>query len=84
MDFMIYADDTQFCRAPKDPDRKESLQKLQLYIEDIRSWSTSNKLVPNDRKTDIVHIISTVARQAPTLPLAEKYLGPNWISNLGP
>ncbi|KAK2568581.1 hypothetical protein P5673_006515, partial [Acropora cervicornis] len=70
MDAMIYADDTQFYIALKDTNRSESLQRLQHCIDDIRSWSTLNKLVLNDGKTEIIHIISSFARQAPTLPLA--------------
>ena len=70
MDAMIYADDTQFYIAVKDTNRSESLQRLQHSIDDIRSWSTLNKLVLNDGKTEIIHIISSFARQAPTLPLA--------------
>ena len=70
MDAMIYADDTQFYIALKDTNRSESLQRLQHCIDDIRSWSTLNKLLLNDGKTEIIHIISSFARQAPTLPLA--------------
>ena len=46
------------------------MQRPQHCIDDIRSWSTLNKLVLNDGKTEIIHIISSFARQAPTLPLA--------------
>ena len=70
MDAMIYVDDTQFYIAFKDTNRSESLQRLQHCIDDIRSWSTLNKLVLNDGKTEIIHIISSFARQAPTLSLA--------------
>ena len=67
---MIYADDTQFYIALKDTNRSESLQRLQHCIDDIRSWSTLNKVVLNDGKTEIIHITSSFARQAPTLTLA--------------
>ena len=70
MDAMIYADDTQFYIALKDTNRSESLQRLQHCIDDIRSWSTLNKLVLNDGKTEIIHVISSFARQPPTLPPA--------------
>ena len=70
MDAMIYADDTQFYIALKDTNRSESLQRLQHCIDDIRPCSTLNKLVLNDGKTEIIHIISSFASQAPTLPLA--------------
>lgn len=68
IDAMTYADDTQFYIALKDSNRTKSIHKLQSCINDIRSWSTMNKLVLNDGKTEIVHIISNFARQAPTSP----------------
>ena len=55
MDAMIYADDTQFYIALKDTNRSESLQRLQHCI---------------DGKTEIIHVISSFARQPPILPPA--------------
>ena len=55
---MIYADDTQMYITSPASERQVQLQKLELCIKDIRTWSVENKLLLNDAKTEVIHISS--------------------------
>ena len=68
MDAKIYTDNTQFYIALKDTNRSESLQRH--CTDDIRSWSTLNKLVLNDGKTepDYSHYLQLCKASTDTAP----------------
>ena len=55
---MIYSDDTQMYIKFSASERQVQLQKLELCIKDIRTWSVENKLLLNDAKTEVIHISS--------------------------
>ena len=56
---MIYADDTQiYSLKSKTDDLHTILSKLEVCIEDIRSWSIAKGMKFNDSKIEIIHISS--------------------------
>ena len=57
IDFMMYADDTQmYITCDKANNSKEAIEAC---IAEIRDWMSTNKLVLNDNKTEVMHIHST-------------------------
>ncbi|XP_071851494.1 uncharacterized protein [Apostichopus japonicus] len=56
---MMYADDTQLCLVlnPAE-DRGDQLQRLEDCIGSVKAWTTSNKLMLNDTKTEVLHFSS--------------------------
>lgn len=56
--FHVYADDTQIYIGFKREDIHDTLSRLEMCIDEIRSWMTSCKLKINDSKTEFM-ILST-------------------------
>ena len=54
----MYADDTQVYITLKPNEKKEAVRKLSSCLEDIRVWSSSNKLSLNERKSEMIQITS--------------------------
>ena len=59
---MIYADDTQLYLTLRPSNRSEQLQRLENCVRDIKAWTTSNKLLLNDSKTEVVQFSSRYLR----------------------
>ena len=55
---VVYADDTQLYLTFKPQDLDNAIKKIEACIRDIRSWCTSNNLVLNDGKTELIHFKS--------------------------
>ncbi|TWW76594.1 putative RNA-directed DNA polymerase from transposon X-element [Takifugu flavidus] len=53
INFHCYADDTQLYLSMK-PEETEKLVKLQICLKDIKSWMSSNFLLLNSGKTEVV------------------------------
>ncbi|XP_071484099.1 uncharacterized protein [Diadema antillarum] len=66
---MIYADDVQVYTSFSPSERESALQKIHDCIADIRSWSTRNKLVINDDKTELLHLSSKFLERLPGVEL---------------
>mgnify|MGYP001545720609 CR=1 FL=1 len=60
-----YADDTQLYVVCDVEDANECRKRLEECIEEIRSWSTNNKLKLNDSKTEFLVVSSKHARSLP-------------------
>ena len=58
LDFHTYADDTQIYLAFKLIDSETALHKLELCINEIRSWMVKQKLKLNEDKTEFIIISS--------------------------
>ena len=56
--YMSYADDTQIYLVLHPRDRELAIPRLELCLRDIKAWTTTNRLVLNDSKTELVHISS--------------------------
>ena len=62
LDLMMFADDTQLYMTC---DRAvDSVSKVELCVDDIKSWMISNRLVLNDSKTEVMHIRSKFKKTA--------------------
>ena len=55
---MIYADDTQIYAIFHPSERNVFTYKLNVCIEDIRSWAVRNQLAINDKITEVTHFSS--------------------------
>ena len=60
-----YADDTQLYVVCDIDDADECKKRLEECIEEIRAWSTDNKLKLNDGKTEFLVVSSKYARSLP-------------------
>ena len=65
---MIYADDTQLYTIIKKSDGNKALPLLEKCLTDIKTWSAANKLILNDRKTEVLHIHSKFSRSVSDIP----------------
>ena len=54
IDFHMYADDTQIYVSMESSQLPEEKRRLELCLEDVKSWMLSNKLKLNDDKTEII------------------------------
>ena len=54
----FYADDTQLYISLNSSNKADRLSSLQHCLKDITTWLNDNKLVCNQRKTEIVHFTS--------------------------
>ena len=62
-----YADDTQLYVECTDSNVDRQRAKLEQCIEEIREWSTSNKLRLNDSKTEFLVVGSRYAKKKPDI-----------------
>ena len=65
---MLYADDTQLDVVLEESTITATVERVNKCLCDIKSWSTSNKLVRNESKTEIIHIHSKHRNMINTLP----------------
>ena len=65
INFMTYADDTQMYLVLHPSEREFVIPRLELCLRDIKAWTTANRLVLNDLKTELVHISSKFAKSLP-------------------
>ena len=65
INFMTYADDTQMYLILHPNEREFAIQRLELCLRDVKAWTTANKLVLNDSKTELVHISSKFVKTPP-------------------
>ena len=54
----MYADDTQIYITLKPNGKDDATRKLSSCLEDIRFWSSNNRLCLNERKSEMIHITS--------------------------
>ncbi|KAK3732682.1 hypothetical protein QZH41_000847 [Actinostola sp. cb2023] len=89
---MMYADDSQLYAVLKHP-HDDTVQKIERCITDIKIWSITNKLFPNDGKTEVLRIYSKFRPPSPftginigertIIPVAEaRNLGVTFDKNL--
>ena len=69
---VMYADDTQLYVIFHPSDKNSAMQKLVTCVNDIKVWSTSNKLKFNDSKTEVMFFAS---RFVPTESLQTVNIG---------
>ena len=65
---MLYAYDTQLYVVLEESTITTTVERVNKCLCDIKLWSTSNKLVLNERKTEIIHIHSKHRNMINTLP----------------
>lgn len=75
---MKYADDSQLYINFNAKNQQSALGKIENCITDIKSWMSSNFLVLNDSKTEIIHFTSRFAkpRQLPLINIGEAAVKP--------
>ena len=56
----MYADDTQIYITLKPNGKDDATRKLSSCLEDIRFWSSNNRLCLNERKSEMIHITSKI------------------------
>lgn len=61
VEVMIYADDTQLYLV-LDPTSDNPLKRLEDCIRGVKAWTTENKLLLNDSKTEVLHLSSRFVR----------------------
>ena len=52
----------------KKSDGNKALPLLEKCLTDIKTWSAANKLILNDRKTEVLHIHSKFSRSVSDIP----------------
>ncbi len=65
---MVYADDTQLYLSFKPRDRDNAVKTMEKCIESVKSWAVHNKLVLNDKKTELVHFTSKFIKDSVPSP----------------
>ena len=65
---LLYADDTQLYVVLEESTNVATVERVNKCLCDIKSWSTSNKLILNESKTEIIHIHSKHRNMINTLP----------------
>ena len=68
VDCMIYADDTQLYLLLDSTNRDSQLQKHETCIRGIKAWTAENKLLLNDAKTEVLHILSRFLKELNPIP----------------
>ena len=83
---VAYADDTQLYITFDPADRASAIAKVEVCIQDVKSWALSNKLALNDSKTEILFLRSRFAKKIspPTIQIAQSVIEPSeFARNLG-
>ena len=65
LDCMLYADDTQLYVSLNPKNRNPGLSSLECCLQDITCWLSSNKLVCNHGKTEVLHFTSRFRQHLP-------------------
>jgi len=76
---MKYADDSQLYISLNVSTQDNVIEKIQNCIKDVKKWMSSNFLMLNDSKTEIVHFTSRFAtpRQFPSINVGEIAVEPS-------
>ncbi|XP_072050218.1 uncharacterized protein [Amphiura filiformis] len=76
---VVYADDTQLYLTFEPEECDAVLKKMEACISDIKSWCSSNKLVLNDKKTELLHFSSQFKKSTlhPTLTIGDSVITPS-------
>jgi hypothetical protein len=76
---MKYADDSQLYISLNVSTQQNAIEKIQNCIKDVKTWMSSNFLVLNDSKTEIIHFTSRFAtpRQLPSINVGETAVEPS-------
>ena len=64
IEFHIYADDTQLYVSFDLSNPNVALDRINLYISDLRIWMSRNKLMINDSKTEFLIITSSFLKKS--------------------
>ena len=62
---VVYADDTQLYITFDPADRASAVKRIEKCVQDVKSWTLSNKLALNDSKTEIIFLSSRFTKNAP-------------------
>ena len=76
--FMTYADDTQLYMLLYPSERDFVLPILELCLREIKAWTTRNRLVLNDSKTEVVHINSKLWKRHSSHPKDNLWFNWSW------
>ena len=70
---MKYADDSQLYISLNVSTQQNAIEKIENCIKDVKTWMSSNFLVLNDSKTEIIHFTSRFAtpRKFPSIYVGE-------------
>ena len=77
---VIYADDTQLFLTFSPEDRQQAIKKIEACITDIRSWCSINKLVLNDKKTELIYCSSKFGKLSswePSIKIGDAVIRPS-------
>ncbi len=76
---VVYADDTQLLITFKPEDRDSAVRKMDLCIEDIRSWCNQNVLGLNDSETELMLFSSKFSNSSwtPQLSIGDSVIKPS-------
>lgn len=90
LDVHFYADDTQIYisfKPHQQQSRADALSKIDECLKDVRQWMTSNKLMLNDDKTEVILFTSkykSVSVKDFTIPIGDANINPaTSVRNLG-
>ena len=83
---MKFADDSQLYISFNVKNQDSAIELIENCVKDIKTWMSSNFLVLNDSKTEIIHFTSRFAtpRQLPSISVGEAAVNPTpQVRNLG-
>lgn len=76
---MKYADDSQLYISLNVSTQQNAIEKIENCLKDVKTWMSSNFLVLNDSKTEIIHFTSRFAtpRQSPSINVGDTAVVPS-------
>ena len=60
---VVYADDTQLYITFDPADRASAVKRIEKCVQDVKSWTLSNKLALNDSKTEMIFLSSRFTKK---------------------
>ena len=65
---MAYADDTQVYLSFESNERATEIKKIEECVREVKNWTSANRLLLNDTKTEVVHMTSRFSKDTSSIP----------------